>query len=303
MGFVDVMNKGASRKQCRSMKAGAVAAVVVAIVFSIVYVQFAGADMDAGLALVPGSGTTIGALLSTLLGVAGAIVALVVIATDAYRQPALLTIPFALLLAGAIASCLQAYSFVDAIQQNLVTFLIYIAAIVVVALSACLSSVRFKVALFGFAVIIVVSIVTFAAGTAPFAYTTEPYYSYTLERVISGWSYHFLSNLIRFVALCVVSLLAILSATGSEEAAGHARSAAASDSLSSNLQPMLSNGGFRDGESNASPATSPAFGSPASATDLGAWRFDKVKELKTLLDEGVLTQEEFDAKKKELLGL
>ena len=42
---------------------------------------------------------------------------------------------------------------------------------------------------------------------------------------------------------------------------------------------------------------------PAEPAAAGAGTADELKKFKVLLDSGVITQEEFDAKKKELLGL
>jgi predicted Zn-dependent peptidase len=42
---------------------------------------------------------------------------------------------------------------------------------------------------------------------------------------------------------------------------------------------------------------------PAEPVAAGAGTADGLKKFKDLLDSGVITQEEFDAKKKELLGL
>ena len=49
----------------------------------------------------------------------------------------------------------------------------------------------------------------------------------------------------------------------------------------------------------AAPAATPAPAAPASVSEAA----DDLLKLKELLDAGILTQEEFDAKKKQLLGL
>ena len=49
----------------------------------------------------------------------------------------------------------------------------------------------------------------------------------------------------------------------------------------------------------AAPAAAPAPAAPTSVSEAA----DDLLKLKELLDAGILTQEEFDAKKKQLLGL
>lgn len=61
-------------------------------------------------------------------------------------------------------------------------------------------------------------------------------------------------------------------------------------------------GGLDPRNARQAAAATPAEPAPAPAPDLDA-QIETLKKLKELLDAGILSQEEFDAKKKQVLGL
>ena len=71
-------------------------------------------------------------------------------------------------------------------------------------------------------------------------------------------------------------------------------SKAQAQNISGRLQAFL----LERKQTQQSAASQPAPAAPAPDSSL-----DSLRNLKALLDEGILTQEEFDAKKKQILGL
>jgi Short C-terminal domain len=65
---------------------------------------------------------------------------------------------------------------------------------------------------------------------------------------------------------------------------------------------MVGGAAYHAGKSRQAPAPAPAAAAPASAGGLSDAAIAQLKELAQLKEAGVLTVEEFDAQKKQLLG-
>jgi hypothetical protein len=65
---------------------------------------------------------------------------------------------------------------------------------------------------------------------------------------------------------------------------------------------MVGGAAYHAGKSQQAPAPAPAAAAPAPAGGLSDVAIAQLKELAQLKEAGVLTQQEFDAQKKQLLG-
>ena len=66
---------------------------------------------------------------------------------------------------------------------------------------------------------------------------------------------------------------------------------------------LVALGKVRDEEPNAVAPATPVAAIPVAKEVVQPSNIDQIKQLKELLDEGLITQEDFDTKKKQLLGL